>query len=340
MPIPEIPDLSGLHPFIDQQLVEDMWDNFHDPGSGWSTTINIDYEQSPLHHAKKVFKWSEAQVNEVWKILEWGTPYPDPNPPSPSKLSVSGGKLCYGSITKFAGVSRREILKRAKGQSGGLSPDYTLEDYERDIIDSGINYVRHIGVMDTVFLKAHCERMKAHDIIVEVEVYESETNEVRVDLNAMGQLAGKNVFFDVGNELTNRDAVDDVINICKQLKSQGCIVSAGAWGSSHHGEEYSKEFHERYNGNHINTHHRHWTASSFQETIALGKPVCFNEFFAMKSQMSLSDVKLLMKTAFDMGLNVCYYGFRDESLHLPGLTIYDPFNYMDILYYAGSLINK
>lgn len=323
MPTPNIPDISGLHPFIDQQAVKDMWGNFHDPDSGWSTTINLDYEQNPLHHARVRFKWSEAQVNEVWKALGWGTPYPNPN--QPPALKVIGGKLTYGNITKFCGVSRREILQRAKGQFGGLSPEYTLADYEKDIIESGINHVRHIGVMDSSFLYEHCKRMKDAGIVVEVEVYESETNEIRVDLNAMGELAKLgNVSFDVGNEFLDRDAVDDVIHICNELIMNGCIVSAGAWGYSHNGGDHSKEFHSKYNGNHINTYHRHWTASSIQGTVALGKPVAFNEFFS-QGNLTLQEVKDLFDLALNTGCQlVNYYGQRCSLI--PGLTILDPWH--------------
>ncbi len=318
------------------------------PGKFCGTGFIIEYVDGNYYIGwpKVTPKGQLGEVHTFWsRSDEWPDPSnpdppippPPPPPPPDKKLEIKNGKLCYGSITKFVGVSRREILMRAKGQVGGLSPDYILEDYERDIIDSGINYVRHIGVMDTAFLKAHCERMKAHGIIVEVEVYESETSEVRVDLSAMGEIAELgNVFFDVGNEfLDPQSAVNAVIDICEQLKSQGCIVSAGAWGSSHHGEEYSKEFHERYNGNHLNTHHRHWTAGSFQETIALGKPVCFNEYFS-QGNLTLDQTKAIMKTAFNMGIHVNYYGFRFDKI--PGLTKYDPFDYMLILKYAGELL--
>jgi len=99
-------------------------------------------------------------------------------------------------------------------------------------------------------------------------------------------------------------------------------------------------FHDKCDLHDIEMLHRYWTTQSFNDSLALGKPVNFNEFFSYGEdpQMDLERVKSLMKEAFDMGLNVCYYGFRDERLHLPGLTIFDPFDYRSILTYAGDLL--
>ena len=72
--------------------------------------------------------------------------------------------------------------------------------------------------------------------------------------------------------------------------------------------------------------------------MAHGKPVVFDEYFAMFEQLSLQEVKDIMDLAFDSGVQgVCYYGFRDPRLKLPGLIYFDPDDYEGILIYAGQL---
>ena len=339
MTIPKIPDLLGLHPFIDQQMVKDMWGNFHAPDSGWSTTINLDYEQNPLHHAKKVFKWSEAQVNEVWKTLGWGIPYKNPTP----SLTVESGQILYGGKPiKLCGVHRIETLWRAlkiHGSKKGWGNDYSQEEYEQDLIDSGINYVRHLGVKDTPFLYDHCKRMRDAGIIVEVMVYRvGEPEGVLVNLEDMGYLARLgNVFFDVCNEFIGNDEseVAKVMNIANNLLLQGCIISAGAW-SGEDGKVLSGIFHIQFSDHQIESHHRDWEVESFRETRRYNKPVVFSEYFS-QGNLELAEVKSLMTMAFYSGCQgVTYYGFRFEGL--PHLETYDPFDHKLILNYAGEQI--
>jgi len=337
--IPEIPDLSGLHPLIDKQMVRDMWGNFHDPNSGWSTTIGLTFEQNPLWHAKTVFKWSKAQINEVWKAIDWGTPYP--NPPSTPKLSVSEGEIRYGGeYMKLAGVSRIEAAERAlkiDNHPLGWGAKYSQQQYEQDLIQSNINYVRHLGVKNTAWLYYHCDRMRRVGIIVEVCVYRVNTGEgILVNLEDMGNLAKLgNVFFDVCNEFEGTDEreVAKVINIADNLLLQGCLVSAGAW-TGKHGKRLSHIFHTQFDAHQIESHHREWEEESFYETVRYNKPVVFSEYFS-QGNLTLKQTKRLMDLALASGCQgVCYYGFRFEGL--PNLSTYDPFPYKDMLNYAGG----
>jgi len=265
-----------------------------------------------------------------------------PEPPAPDKkLTVENGKLYYGGEEiKLCGVSRREALWRETGEynpMGGWTSDYTFTDYETDIKTSGINYVRHLGIKDTHFMMDHIRRMKAADVIVEIEVYDAYKGNygVLVDIDSMGEVAEiGNVFFDVGNEFLDWEpAIDVAINLATRLKGQGCIVSAGAW-SGDEGKEYSDEFHIRYSDYDIETHHREWTAASWTESLSYGRPVTFNEYFS-QGNLTLEETKDLMDEAFDTGcLAVNYYGFRFDKI--PGLTRYDPFDYRTILIYAGQ----
>jgi len=107
----------------------------------------------------------------------------------------------------------------------------------------------------------------------------------------------------------------------------------------------SKEFHNQCDEQnvkyHIEGHHRHWVEASFKETIeaAKGKPVIFDEYFAMREQLSLQQVKDLADLALSTGLQgFCYYGVRDSALNLPGLhPPFDPFDWWKMVEYAGQL---
>lgn len=258
------------------------------------------------------------------------------------KLSVSNGKICYGDKPiKLCGVSRWEALWRETEEfdSCGGWGQYSLAWYENELKNSGINYVRHAGIKDTQFLYDHCKRLRGMGIFVETTVFRAHAGSegILVNLGDMGELAKLgNVFFDVNNEFLDRpDSVSTVIGISNNLKSQGCIVSAGAW-SGERGKTQSITFHQRYNKHDVETHHRDWNPDSFKETLAYRKPVVWNEYFAMKSNLTLEQVKSLMREAFACGVQgVNYYGFRFRGI--PGLTDYDDFDYKEILNYAGRL---
>lgn len=278
--------------------------------------------------------WSDISgVLQTW----WSRPdeWPDPSGPDPidKKLSVSGGVLRYGDVDKFCGASDRLALLKKTGEHGfdPWPPDYQFEDYEQDLIDSGINYVRHIGSMDYPFLKKHCQDMKDNNIVVEIEVYDPALLDFPfVEIDKMGELAELgNVLFDVGNEFLNYEpAIDIVIDICKNLKKQGCLVGAGAW-SGEKGKGYSGIFHDEYSGHDYETHHRHWVESHWKKTLEFGKPVMWNEFFNL-TNMTLADVELLIRQAFKAGCQgvqyYCWFGPPDTLA------------FKDVLNIAGKLL--
>ena len=291
---------------------------------------------------------AEGEVLTFWsRPSKWPdpshpTPPPPPPPPPPpikKKLSVAGDKFYYGDDEiKLCGVSRLEALWRMTNEHGwhGWGDEYSQDEYEKDLIDSGINYVRHLGIMDFDILYAHCERMRETGIIVEIGVYRvAEAEGVLVELDRMGELAELgNVFFDVCNEFIGGDEseVATVINIAENLRAQGCLVSAGAW-SGNDGKALSDLFYSQYNDHDIASHHRDWEEDSFKETLARGKPVCFSEYFS-QGNLSLGETKDIMDEAFGLGIATQYYGFRWPGI--PGLSRYDPFPYMSIVNYAGN----
>ena len=267
---------------------------------------------------------------------------PDPIDPPDKRLSIEGTKILYGGEPiKLCGVSRWEALWREYGEHKWHNwGEYSLEWYEQQLINSGINYVRHGGIMDSSLLYEHCKRMKDAGIIVEVSVYRvAETEGVLVELDRMGELADLgNVFFDVCNEFigTNEGEVNTVFNIATQLRDNGCLVSGGAWSGD--GQVLADEFLEIFDVD-IVTHHRDWTSQSFGDTLSYMKPVVWNEYFAMREQLPIEEIQRRMDMAFDVGINgVQYYGFRFSGL--PGLTNIDPwqsdeFN-DEMLTYAGK----
>lgn len=263
-------------------------------------------------------------------------------PPVDKKLSVENGKILYGGeYIKLCGVSRLEALWRTTGEYGWDGwGKYSLDWYENELKNSGINYVRHLGVMDTQFMFYHCLRMKEYGIIVEICVYRVGENEgVLVELDRMGELAKLgNVFFDICNEFigTNENEVNIVNDIANSLKKQGCLISGGAWSGD--GLPLSDAF-LRISDVDILTHHRDWTLSSFGDTLLYMKPVVWNEYFAMKRQLPVGEIQRLMDLAFEMGIQgVNYYGFRFGGL--PGLSSIDPWQSDEfndaMLIYAGK----
>ncbi len=269
------------------------------------------------------------------------TPPPPPPPPIKKKLSVAGNKFYYGEDEiKLCGVSRLEALWRMTNEHGwhGWGDEYSQDEYEKDLIDSGINYVRHLGIKDNDLLYQHCERMRKAGIIVEIGVYRvAEAEGILVDLDYMVELAKLgNVFFDVCNEFIGSDEseINTVIGIAKNLRDQGCLVSAGAWSGAD-GKALSDLFYSQYDDHDIASHHRDWDEDSWNETMAHGKPVVFNEYFS-QGNLSLDEVKEIMDESFGLGIATQYYGFRWPGI--PGLSVYDPFPYMSIVDYAGQLL--
>jgi len=287
-------------------------------------------------------EWRKS-CEDCEEALEECEEEPDPDPTPDKKLAIKNGKILYGgSPVKLCGVSRWEALWRATGEHdpAGDWGKYSLEWYENKLIESGINYVRHGGIKDTQFLYDHCKRMKDAGIIVEVTVFRAKKNSRGVlarldDMKAVADLG--NVFFDINNEFIDEPKnVIEAIRVAKILKSQGCIISGGAWSGTE-GLGQSDEFYSKYDNLDINSHHREWNEYSFKADVWKGKPVVWNEYFAMRAGMSLAKTKQLMRLAFECGVQgVQYYGFRFDGI--PGLKKYDPFHWKDILDYAGGLV--
>ena len=99
----------------------------------------------------------------------------DPDPID-KKLHISGDKIYYGGKPiVLVGASCRVALWKGNPNYPDYDPwpdGWSLAKYEDAIIESGINYVRHLGTLDTEFLTAHCQRMEKHKIVVEIEVYD------------------------------------------------------------------------------------------------------------------------------------------------------------------------
>jgi hypothetical protein len=314
--------------------------------AGWKSIIvqlDADIERLEAELAAEKAKPKRPTYCKPAKCPFKPTDPPDPPPPEEKRLSIDGDKILYGNKPiKLCGVSRWEALWRETGEHG--SPgwgQYSLEWYEQQLIDSGINYMRHAGIKNTQLLYDHCKRMKDAGIIVEVSVYRaSEASEgVLVNLEEMGAVSAlSNVFFDINNEFSGApESVERAVALA-DLLYDGCIVSGGAW-SGGAGLLQSEAFHGRYPHVDIVSHHRDWTEASFRSDLVHGKPVVWSEYFAHKDNLSLSQVENLMNLAFECGLFGCqYYGFRFKGL--PGLINEDPFDYREILTYAGKLTEK
>jgi len=275
-------------------------------------------------------------------VTWWAKPslFPDPSHPSPPplpKLVVSGGVLRWGDTIQFAGASDRCALIKETEEYPDIAlwsdPNYKLAEYENDLIESGINYVRHIGSMNTQFMIDHVLRMRAAGIVVEIEVYDPNLiPNPFVNLSEMWKLAILgNTLFDVGNEFRAYEpAIGMVKSICDQLLLQNCLVGAGAWSAP--GQGYSQTFHNEYNKHTYETAHRHWVESHWR--IALDylphKPVMANEIFNL-TNMSLAAVESLFGRIFQVG---CQGG---QYYHWGGLP--DQLAFKDVLDVASKFVN-
>jgi len=264
-----------------------------------------------------------------------------PNKKKSSRLAIYKGKLCYEDggtkPIKLVGVSRWEALARENKlwYSWG---DKDLSWYEQQFIESGINYVRHGTVPDLDLIRKHCERMAEVGIIVELTIYNRGARDIMADPRQAVDVTIDlpNVFYDVHNEfLDDREDIDTAKNLIRYIRDRGGICSAGAWGHSSDGLKNSNLFDPINSQNQIITVHREWTPDWISTYVGHGKPVIRNEFFARHDpRLNLEDVKKIFIQTFGAGGQGCqYYGFAYEGL--PGLKKYDPFDWKEILTWAG-----
>ncbi len=269
-----------------------------------------------------------------------------PEPEKLPRLRVEGDTIYYrndGTIPiKLCGVSRWEALWREKHTYFDWGP-YSLAWYENELGKYGINYVRHGSYLqDFEFVYQHCKRMRDKGIIVELTVFRtlaegrllelSQSNIQR--LNDLG-----NVFFDCHNEfMDDIERVYEAKRIAEIITGYGGIVSGGAWGASTDGEKNSELFHSICSAHKISTVHRQWTSGEITNALKYGKPVIRNEYFD-RGDLGLGAVKQIMYETFEAGGQGCtYYGFAIAGLE--GLIAPDPFDYKEMLIYAGNLTKE
>lgn len=197
-------------------------------------------------------------------------------------------------------------------------------------------------MQDFEFVYEHCQRMRDKGIIVELTVFRNlaegrlldltESNITR--LNDLG-----NVFFDCHNEFM--DSVEDIQeakHIAEIIAGYSGIVSGGAWGASSDGEQNARLFQQICSAHKISTIHRQWNQEEIIKSLQYGKPVIRNEYVD-RGGLGLNLVAQIMKGDFDIGAQGCqYYGFAITGLE--GLIAPDPFDYKEILIFAGNLVKE
>lgn len=311
------------------------------------TTRLLPNEYCPLVIEMKFEKGKEP--TRVCAFHRKPEPPPPPPPPiKPSRLAIVNGQICYkndGTIPiKLCGVSRWEALWREVGGPNyhyNWEP-YSLAWYENELAKYGINYVRHGAVQDYDFVYQHCKRMKEKRIMVELTVFRGLSEGRLIDLTPenIRTLAGLgNVFFDCHNEfMDSREDVEEAIIIARLISENGGIVSGGAWGASTDGERNAELFQRTCGYHEISTVHRQWNKAEIEKSLQYGRPVIRNEYFD-RGALGLDVVKQIMRETFEAGGQGCqYYGFAIEGLE--GLIAPDPFDYNDMLIYAGNLARE
>jgi len=273
-------------------------------------------------------------------------PEPTPEPPEPpptlkpAKLAIHDGVLCYkdGGTEPIIliGCSRWEVLARAKGISNNWGTK-SFDWYEKQLIKSGINYVRHGIIPDYKFVRQHCKRMKKAGIIVELTIYNSQ---VKYDMgNPMEAIDATidlpNVFYDVHNEFLDKEEdIAKAKELIDYIRSKGGICSAGAWGYSPNGQEYSERFDPINSRNQIISVHREWTKEWIVKYTGYDKPVIRNEYFD-RGVLGLEGTKQIMRETIEAGGHCGYYGFRDKNV-LPDLKYPDPESWDKYLKFIGD----
>jgi len=275
-------------------------------------------------------------------------PEPEPTPPipepKPAKLAIQNGILCYeNNGTKpitLIGCSRWEALARAKGiwyNWGTKNFDW----YENQLIKSGINYVRHGIIPDLDFVRQHCKRMKKAGIIVELTIYNSQIEyNMGNPLDAIDRTIDlDNIIYDVHNEFVDKEEdIAYAVMLINYIRNLNGICSAGAWGHSPNGQQYSEIFDPINSHNQIVSVHREWTKDWIIRYMGHNKPVIRNEYFD-RGDLGLDGTKRIMKETIEAGGHCNYYGFRDKSI-LSDLKYPDPEPWYVYLDWIGNYCRK
>jgi hypothetical protein len=155
--------------------------------------------------------------------------------------------------------------------------------------------------------------MGEHGIIVEIGLYcEHIPDQMGDPFEAVDATIDlENVFYDCHNEFLNVDDVEKVKSIVRYVKDKGGICSAGAWGHSPHGQEYSERFDPIGSDNDIVSVHRQWTKTWITRYTA-HKPVVRNEYFDLNNAIGFEGMKRIMKETVEAGAGCQYYMFNDD----------------------------
>jgi len=259
------------------------------------------------------------------------TPPEPPEPPptlKPAKLAIHDGVLCYkdGGTEPIIliGCSRWKalFLEKKWWNNWGVAD---LEEYESELIKSGINYVRHGICKDMGLWRQHCIKMGKNGIIVEVGLYNhgliDQMGDYRQAVDATIDLP--NVFYDAHNEFCAVDNINKVREIIKYVNDRGGICSAGAWGHCTNGREYSDRFDPIKSDNQIISIHREWTKDWIKQYLGYDKPVIRNEYFDIDTSLGFAGMKRIMKETIEAGGQGCQYYMFD-------------YNWRERLRFAGS----
>ena len=240
--------------------------------------------------------------------------------PEPSKaiksLAIQGGKfIVNGRETILIGCSRYKALffEDESWEDWGVA---NLEEYESELIKSGINYVRHGTGKDMGLLRKHCIKMGDNGVFVEVGFYNYGLRERMGDYRqaVKATIDLPNVFYNAHNEFCAACNIDKAREIIKYVNDKGGICSAGAWGHSPNGQECSKMFDPINSDNQIIAVHREWTKGWIIKYLGHDKPVIRNEYFDINKSLGFAGMKRIMKETIDAGAQGCqYFMFNDNT---------------------------
>lgn len=175
-------------------------------------------------------------------------------------LEIREDEFFYkGRPITLIGASEWNILARATNLINDPEHPVKYDKYMNLMKSYGINYVRHGIIPDLIMVHNHCSELKKFGIIVELTIHNSQSvydmGKARDAVDATLELG--NVFYDVHNEFT--DTEEDIKiahDLIDYVRSKGGIASAGAYGWSTHGKDYSDKFDPIRSGNQIISVHR------------------------------------------------------------------------------------